>query len=149
METKVCGKCRQEKPVSEFYKSKRDGYGSWCKNCKRDYKREYYKRPGAKEAQRKLYERLRDEGYFRQYWRKQKQDPRLQVRLFARRYVSNMIRMGKLIRQSCAECGKEQGEAHHPDYNEPLLIVWLCPDCHRALHRRLKVKKGEGNETTI
>jgi hypothetical protein len=31
--TKLCSKCKQEKPVSQFYKSKtsKDGYTYWCK----------------------------------------------------------------------------------------------------------------------
>jgi hypothetical protein len=23
---------------------------------------------------------------------------------------------------------------HHPDYSRPLLIIWMCRDCHRELH---------------
>lgn len=32
---KVCSRCKQEKPVTEFYrrKSSKDGYDSWCKRC--------------------------------------------------------------------------------------------------------------------
>ena len=41
---------------------------------------------------------------------------------------------GELQREPCALCGQEQGEAHHLDYNEPLLIVWLCGECHRKVH---------------
>jgi len=39
--TKICGKCRQEKPFSEFAKcrSKKNGLQSWCKICKREWKR--------------------------------------------------------------------------------------------------------------
>lgn len=38
----MCAKCQQEKPYSDFYKGKKykDGYQSWCKQCKRDRKRE-------------------------------------------------------------------------------------------------------------
>ena len=43
MKRKVCGKCGQEKSVSEFYKSKRDGYRSRCKECHKKDCREYAK----------------------------------------------------------------------------------------------------------
>jgi hypothetical protein len=35
MDTKVCNKCKKEKPISEFYKNRtmRDGYTSQCKEC--------------------------------------------------------------------------------------------------------------------
>lgn len=44
------------------------------------------------------------------------------------------IRAGRINREPCASCGKSQVEAHHEDYSQPLLIVWLCPDCHRNIH---------------
>lgn len=36
--TKICTKCKSEKPTSEFHKcpSRRDGLHSWCKPCARD-----------------------------------------------------------------------------------------------------------------
>lgn len=33
---KVCAKCKVEKTIEEFHKSKRDGYRSRCKNCKKE-----------------------------------------------------------------------------------------------------------------
>ena len=37
METKICYKCREEKPLEEFYKNERmlTGYASYCKKCNR------------------------------------------------------------------------------------------------------------------
>lgn len=39
--TKICGKCRRELPVSEFYKAsnRKDGYQSVCKECTLEYHR--------------------------------------------------------------------------------------------------------------
>lgn len=34
----------------------------------------------------------------------------------------------------CENCGAEAPEAHHPDYTVPTLRIWLCRDCHLALH---------------
>ena len=45
METKVCSKCKQEKPVSEFAKNPKMlcGYSSHCNQCKGEYGKKYRK----------------------------------------------------------------------------------------------------------
>ena len=35
--TKICGKCKIEKPINEFGKCSRDGFQSRCKECKEAY----------------------------------------------------------------------------------------------------------------
>ena len=42
---KTCTLCKTEKPHSEFYKQKtsKDGHGSWCKPCQRDYNTQWRK----------------------------------------------------------------------------------------------------------
>jgi hypothetical protein len=42
-EKKQCGKCKKVKPVTEFYKNKStsDGLARWCKECKKQYRREH------------------------------------------------------------------------------------------------------------
>ncbi|KKN71863.1 hypothetical protein LCGC14_0417170 [marine sediment metagenome] len=52
-----------------------------------------------------------------------------------RQKVYRLIQRGELVRASvCEEC---QAEAytlpHHPDYDKPLEIRWLCPSCHAKL----------------
>lgn len=44
METKLCTKCGQVKPVSEFglNKSKKDGLQCHCKECVKVYKKQHY-----------------------------------------------------------------------------------------------------------
>ena len=138
---KICGKCKQEKPIGEFYLSKRDGHRTRCKPCHREdcieyskngyhakYNREYYSRPDIKE---------REKAYNREYVKR----PHVKLRFFASRYVANAIKAGKLKREPCAMCGKEQVQAHHSDYSQPLMIVWLCLTCHRKIHALLRVKE--------
>jgi len=44
MKTKICIKCKVEKPLSEFYKRKDgDGYRNECKKCKKDISNQYRK----------------------------------------------------------------------------------------------------------
>ena len=51
-----------------------------------------------------------------------------------RSYAGVYLRRGKLQQQPCFNCGSEQSQMHHPDYNKPLLITWLCRSCHLFLH---------------
>jgi hypothetical protein len=44
MESKQCCKCKQVKPLCDFpiNNRKRDGLGTWCKPCKKEYNSFYY-----------------------------------------------------------------------------------------------------------
>lgn len=45
-EKKQCTRCKKRKSVEDFYRDKyvKGGYSSWCKDCTREYDREYAKR---------------------------------------------------------------------------------------------------------
>ena len=43
---------------------------------------------------------------------------------------------GIITRQPCKTCGIENGFAHHPDYSQPLKVVWLCQAHHSEIHRK-------------
>jgi len=49
--------------------------------------------------------------------------------------------MKKISRKNCLFCGAKKTEGHHPDYNKPLRVVWLCKICHEKLHQILKLQK--------
>jgi hypothetical protein len=55
-------------------------------------------------------------------------------RLRARRMVQNEVRYGRLTKQPCFVCGAEKVEAHHPDYDKPLEVIWLCRKDHVQAH---------------
>ena len=42
---KICGKCKQEKPLSDFYKNKfkKDGLSDYCITCTKEENRKKYK----------------------------------------------------------------------------------------------------------
>ncbi len=75
-------------------------------------------------------------------------DARIQVKKYRERYpekrravshVRYAIKMGRLVRPTvCPKCDSSTGriEAHHPDYSDPLRIVWLCKKCHMVEHRK-------------
>lgn len=54
------------------------------------------------------------------------------------REVQKALRSGALVKPTeCAWCGSSERpiQGHHPDYDRPLMVVWICVDCHRAHHR--------------
>lgn len=48
--------------------------------------------------------------------------------------LASAIKRGLIARQPCEECGAEPADGHHPDYDRPMAVVWLCRRHHRALH---------------
>ena len=58
------------------------------------------------------------------------------LRLLRREIVSGRIAKPP----ACQDCEKQTPilDAHHPDYSEPLSIIWLCRRCHRLWHRSPK-----------
>jgi len=43
--TKTCSKCGEVKPLDDFYKNKanKDGASCWCKTCKNEYSKQYFR----------------------------------------------------------------------------------------------------------
>jgi len=55
----------------------------------------------------------------------------------ARWKVLNALRKGSLVRPlKCGMCGKTHCRinAHHPDYDFPYDVMWLCSSCHKKIH---------------
>lgn len=55
----------------------------------------------------------------------------------AHRVVFRAVRSGRLVRPTaCERCGEspKRIEAHHPDYDRPLDVLWLCKPCHTREH---------------
>lgn len=56
--------------------------------------------------------------------------------VWAHQALRSALRRGLLERKPCEVCGAEKTDAHHPDYDRPMLVQWLCRLHHRAVHRR-------------
>ena len=122
---KICEKSREyAKNITEEQKRKRS---------------EYYKKwtltDGAIEYRKKMSE------IFSQKYIKQRK---------ASRCVTNAVRDGRLIKSDrCTLClSIENIEGHHPDYDKPLEVVWLCRKCHRNYHKELKKELSNGSQRT-
>lgn len=50
--------------------------------------------------------------------------------------AGNAIRDGLIVRTPCEVCGSKKADAHHPDYPQPLNVMFLCREHHMELHRR-------------
>jgi len=55
--------------------------------------------------------------------------------------VGNALRDGKIKKLPCFVCGEAEVEGHHPDYDAPLSVVWLCGNHHREIHLSDEMKE--------
>jgi hypothetical protein len=133
---KVCFKCGVTRPREDFYKNPRmaDGRMGKCKQCTKD---------DVHANRIKNLERIRE------YDRNRAKNPKRQAHIKAWRQadvrrtrchnaVARAVRSGRLTPTPCVQCGCEKTVAHHPDYNKPLDVVWLCQPCHIAIHQQEK-----------
>lgn len=51
------------------------------------------------------------------------------------------ISRGNLVKEPCYNCGNENVQAHHSDYDNPLKVHWLCRECHLELHSNPVLEK--------
>jgi hypothetical protein len=52
--------------------------------------------------------------------------------------LASAIRRGIVQRGPCEVCGAEKVDGHHPDYDRPAHVIWLCRKHHGALHREAR-----------
>lgn len=76
----------------------------------------------------------------REQLRKYRNDPVMQKKASARLETAKAIRRGDLVRKPCEVCGDHKVHAHHPDYNTPLDVMWLCPKHHSEWHEYNEAK---------
>ena len=132
---KTCFKCLIGKPLEAFYKHSMmaDGHLNKCKECtKADVKRHrqenwervraYDKMRASQPHRRALAKRVQDE------WKAEHPNRRR-----AQNQLAHALRAGKLRKQPCWVCGCN-AVAHHPDYDRPLDVVWLCQPHHKQAH---------------
>lgn len=135
MNTKMCFKCGEIKPLSEFYKhpETKDGHLGKCKDCtKLDVSGNYRSNHDhyvAYERERNAMPERRSKRLVYQNNKRKNQPEKYR----ARNAVGNAVRNGRLVRQPCAICGDQNTEAHHKDYSKPLDVEWLCFKHHREV----------------
>lgn len=97
-ESKTCSKCKQTKPIGDFFKNKRlkDGHNSYCKPCQVSYLRDYHKRNPDKDKNYKKTWRSKNPDYDRTYYLSNKE--RLN-KLHAEWRVKNFARKAEMDRK--------------------------------------------------
>jgi hypothetical protein len=122
------------KPLDEFYRHSMmaDGHLNKCKECaKKDVRqnradnRDYYILYDKKKYLRKV-----GGSYLGRYTISDEERGR---RRKASTAVGNALRDGRLKKMECWVCGGP-AQGHHPDYDSPLDVVWLCPKHHKEAH---------------
>lgn len=137
--TKVCSTCKVEKPISDFYKNKRnkDGYHSQCKSCMKEYfGTDKYKIVHRAAIQKyKKSEKGKKNKSSRKYWDKQKRrECELRVRYGLTKEDYDI--MLKNQNGVCAICGlpetKKNFSVDH-NHNTDKVRGLLCQKCNRAI----------------
>lgn len=145
LDSRLCTTCNARKPISDFPLWKNSGklrFYSKCRKCRNKSARTPERRT-ARNAYcatiRESEQRRRNE---RAHARKRSQKYPEKER--AKRAVRTALETGILIRPAaCSRCGttpkrfrdgRSGLQAHHSDYNRPLVVEWLCLACHVGEH---------------
>jgi len=146
---KLCRRCRTVKPAKDFYRNKRNsstGLSSYCKKCKVEYTRLWKTKNRERSLtwKRNWRENNKDRDALHKRRHRQKHPDRAK----ARNLLSWAIHTKKIKPQPCRSCGAvENIEGHHHDYSKPYDVIWLCSDCHKAVHRNLdRIKKQSAKQ---
>jgi hypothetical protein len=148
---KICTKCEKQKELSEFHKDRttKDGLYPNCKECKKEYyisddslalSRVRYQKNILKERERsrsktsKKYSEFTEEEKARAYLANKRFMQKNKKVACAYQKTHYHLRKGTITKLPCEECGTEDAQAHHEDYNNPLEITWLCRNCHHTHH---------------
>lgn len=138
--TKVCCKCGEKKPVSEFHKDKNssDGYTYQCKACRNAKYKEYYHANADKMKEKRESTKEYRKEYYNDSERKLQYRKKYIEREFGIKYeqYDQMLEEQKGV---CAICGcpetKPNAKYLAVDHNHETGIVrgLLCNNCNRAL----------------
>lgn len=151
--TKKCSKCTY-KPLSDFSKCVRneDGLQYMCKECTRAYHRtdvgkasqakyrvKYLQTDAAKISQKKSGAKYRktDAGKISRNKNNARYRARNPIKTKAASQMNHALEFGKITRPSaCSKCSStERIEGHHDDYLLPMVVRWLCQNCHISWHK--------------
>lgn len=127
---KVCSTCKVSKPLSEFRRCNQ------CVDCIKEYARQYNARPYVKAM--KLAHQQTDHGKLTLKTATKRWRDNNMHKSSASHKVDYARRIGELAKEPCRDCGAETVHGHHPDYSQPLDVIWLCPQHHKAEHKRLR-----------
>jgi len=139
---KKCLNCNSLKELDCFYVHPlmADGHLNKCKECVKKRIKKYLQTEKGKSIERNRNEKRAISGYYTKLCKKMRQ--KYPEKYKARQAVSNALRNGRLKKLPCESCSNsnlEDIEAHHPNYQRPLDVIWLCKrssqnKCHLKIH---------------
>ncbi len=154
VKSKPCRVCGITKPIDQFYTHPRmaDGHLNMCIPCAKDRALIYR---AAKLEEKREYDRKRGSLPHRVEQRKRRHAllpeekrtanaawmRRNRKKVLAQKATRRAIKKGLITREPCATCGSERVHAHHEDYDQPLIVQWLCPACHAGLHAKKRERQ--------
>lgn len=158
--SKQCTKCKEVKPVSEFYKHPRykDGYRRWCKACDKADVVRWRKTPNGKVLRKQQVKKYRETDKYKRcydHWhhsekgllfrQENRRKHRLEIR--ARRAVAQAVKHGTFpsAKQFQCTCGKQAEDWHHYTGYEGKHrweVVPVCGSCHVMIHRLMSSNKN-------
>jgi len=148
---KHCRWCDQTKLISDFYKhpAMHDGHLNKCKECQkqntsaaRARNPEYYKQydkdranlPHRVESRRNY--ATSEGGIKSQNKAKKEWEIRNKSKKAANVLLGLAVARGDVIKHPCFVCGSTYRiHGHHPNYDFPLDVIWLCPKHHKETHK--------------
>ena len=145
---KDCTQCGKRKELSEFgiNRATEDGLMNWCKPCTSAYQRARREKANAARPEG-WKQKTKDKSAYMKAWSeanpgamtayKKAWYERNKDRMRVKEKVKYAVRSGKLQKLPCGVCGEEKVEAHHPDYDKPLDVIWLCRKHHLEIHKKL------------
>jgi hypothetical protein len=132
-----CIRCLLEKEDKDF-----NGKSAMCRECRKEEKavREILK-TGRRDNRRMTEERKAYKNKQVVEWMKNNPE-----KISAHRKIGYEVKLGRIIRPKiCEICGKytDRIMAHHTDYSQPFLVVWVCPRCHGEIHEKVHIKRSD------
>jgi len=143
---KPCLECKKLLPLSKYYPVKGQKYvRSMCKKCDAIASRLYWLRNRERLSKKRQGWELAYKDKRKEQYKNIKRDP---YKAMVRRTSHRCIELGLLEKGTkCTQCSsKKHIEMHHPDYDDPFDIVWLCRKCHYEIHRPLKDFSHDGGQ---
>ncbi len=152
--SKRCPKCKEIKPISEFWKSKQKGFQCYCKLCAVLSVKKYQKTNKSKTYQKRYFQSKKGRAFQKQY--RQSKKGKITNLKAAKKYiachpeqikpksaVNQAVIADKIPRPDTLQChyGAHPAEVyhHHKGYAPEhwLDVVPICRKCHKFIHNNI------------
>ena len=144
---KYCPGCKTTKNASDFprHRHRKDGLGSWCKQCNNLAISQYNKTPEGRQQVNERARQYRKTAKSKAYMRDRRDRKKKQyIKCYVRDKVRASIKQGKMGKASTQRCfyycDNQAHEYHHwhgYDKTNPLDVIALCRICHKAVHKAI------------